>query len=241
VYAEHPVCKLPSDSKLKVWRYVDLGKLLDLLDSKALFSPLMSVLAGADPYEGFLGQATIGEIRKLPNMSEEDASKLIRVHEQAKRLFYVSCWHMNEQESAAMWSLYIRGGEGLAIQTTLGRLIASFADTNVAVFIGAVEYIDHQTMPISWVNVMSPILRKRASFEHEHELRVIVSRSDSAGNPIGDEWGARVAIRVEDLVERIVVAPTAPGWLGDLVERIVRRLGYHFPVERSPLLDRPVY
>jgi hypothetical protein len=238
VYAEHQQCKLPADLNLKVWRYVDLGKLLDLLESRSLFFPLMSVLVDADPYEGFLGEATIAEIRRRPDMDEKSKQTLLKLHEDAKKLLYVSCWHMNEQESAAMWSLYIRGGEGLAIQTTVKRLMDSFAVAmDIDVSVGEVQYIDYRSERIGWANIFAPVLRKRASFAHEHELRAIVARTPK----VGDQWGARVPIRVEDLIERIVMAPTAPAWLGGLVDRIMHRLGYQFPVERSPLFDRPVY
>jgi len=40
-----------------------LSKLLDLLDSETLLLPRMSVLLDKDPYEGFLGEVSISEIR----------------------------------------------------------------------------------------------------------------------------------------------------------------------------------
>jgi hypothetical protein len=34
----------------------------------------------------------------------------------------VTCWHMNECESAAMWKLYSTAKESVCVQTTYGRL-----------------------------------------------------------------------------------------------------------------------
>jgi hypothetical protein len=56
--------------------------------------------------------------------------------------YLVSCWHMNEHESAAMWSLYLRSNEGVCIQSTYRRLRSGLPK---CVFIGEVNYIDYQT------------------------------------------------------------------------------------------------
>ena len=34
----------------------------------------------------------------------------------------VNCWHINEHESAAMWDLYLKSNEGIAIQSTYQKL-----------------------------------------------------------------------------------------------------------------------
>ncbi len=60
---------MPSDESMTVVQVMRpavelaLSKLLDLLDSETLLLPRMSVLLDKDPYEGFLGEVSISEIR----------------------------------------------------------------------------------------------------------------------------------------------------------------------------------
>ena len=54
----------------------------------------------------------------------------------------VNCWHENEHESAAMWKLYIKSVEGIAIQSTYSKLKKSFINDEI-IFIGKVKYIDY--------------------------------------------------------------------------------------------------
>ena len=52
------------------------------------------------------------------------------VHEvdlrQVVRLARVSCWHMGEFESEAMWRLYARERDGIAIKTVFARFKDAF-------------------------------------------------------------------------------------------------------------------
>lgn len=47
---------------------------------------------------------------------------------QAQDWMYISCWHMNEYESAAMWKLYAKSSDAIAIQTTFQKLCESIGD-----------------------------------------------------------------------------------------------------------------
>lgn len=87
---------------------------------------------------------------------------------------YANSWHVNEFESAAMWDLYLKSPEGIAVETTFGRLRDSFSvEPTHRVFIGTVNYIDYDTMPLPWDNSLLLALHKRKSFSHEQELRAL--------------------------------------------------------------------
>jgi len=43
-----------------------------------------------------------------------------------RRYVFVNPWHKNEFESAAMWKLYLKSEEGVAIRTTVERLKHAF-------------------------------------------------------------------------------------------------------------------
>ena len=51
-YQTHPAFIEPHDRTARLWRYMDLPRLLSVLDKRALFFPSIATLSEADPYEG---------------------------------------------------------------------------------------------------------------------------------------------------------------------------------------------
>ena len=75
-----------------------------------------------------------GSLKELEAMHEE-------IHKDLVKHVGVSCWHMSTCESAAMWSLYSKTNEGIAIRSTVGRLLEQVdRNTNVYIKIGKVIY-----------------------------------------------------------------------------------------------------
>jgi hypothetical protein len=114
----------PVDADDPLWRYMDVSKFLALLASSQL--PLIRVDKLGDQYEGFVAalpkQDYAGRI-----LGKKELEHDCEVRKNAKRArthFYASCWHGNEEESDAMWKLYLKG-DGLAIQTTCGGTTAA--------------------------------------------------------------------------------------------------------------------
>jgi len=244
MYENHAELRVPSSTDARVWRYMDFTKFVDLLDRERLFFPHLGVLQDADPYEGAPSQAMI---RNMQERYAPDPTPGARAPRPSTRLmaalvqglgslFYVSSWHMNDEESAAMWRLYLKSNEGVAIRSTFQRLTEAFPAPAPRISIGMVEYIDYARDAIPSDNMLHPAFRKRRSFEHERELRAVVVLAPAKP----PDPGLYVPVRLDTLIDRVYVAPTAPGWLGELVERVIRRYGHTFPVERSTLMDRPM-
>ena len=57
-------------------------------------------------------------------------------HKNQKLEMAINCWHMNDFESEAMWKLYLKSNEGIAIQSTYQRLIDSLSNTDLSIHIG---------------------------------------------------------------------------------------------------------
>jgi hypothetical protein len=90
----------------------------------------------------------------------------------------INSWHINNEESAAMWDLYSGKNAGVAIQSTYRRLSECFeGNQEDPIFIGMVSYIDFKSdNDLSGVvNLFDTVLLKRRSFSHESELRAISS------------------------------------------------------------------
>src|SRR6476469_7020271 len=108
--------KLPEDPETVVWKYLDLSKFLELLLSKKLFMSRSDKFE--DQYEGTFSEPTFEEMKKL----SEDNTDFLDYYKTHRENVVVSSWHINEYESYAMWQIFTKTNEGLAIRSTVGRL-----------------------------------------------------------------------------------------------------------------------
>ena len=238
------------DPSTSIWRYMDLAKLIALVKDAALYCPRADTLG--DPFEGSYTQPTIDAMREAfkqdGNLTDDVIETVLRqmfreAAQNSARLTYVSCWHMSEYESAAMWAYYVQHGIGVAVRSTIARLMASIKDVPDAVHIGQVHYIDFKTAVIPGGNAFWPIVVKRLSFEHERELRAIILRPNVVGqNHQLDLAGAPdrllIPVNLSELVEAIYVAPGA--WYRDVVQEVMDRFGLECEVRQSSMDDEPL-
>jgi hypothetical protein len=246
---------------------MDLPKFLSVLDRAALYFPRIDKLAEADPFEGYQTNAEAG-IDKLkfedlppgwlattPFNTPELFRKFIDLR-QVMRDFaarnrestFVNSWHAQEYESAAMWSLYLKSRDGIAIQSTYNRLIQSMTSyTDFFVFVGLIHYIDYDREFIPQGNLLFPFMHKRKSFEHEKELRALIwtpqhgknDLTDPSKNKFKDTPGLYVPVDIKALIQAVFVAPTADRWFADLVSSLTRRFDLNLTVVKSRLTDLP--
>jgi hypothetical protein len=164
------------------------------------------------------------------------------------RQTFVSCWHQNEYESAAMWKLYLKSDEGVAISTTCDRLSRCFRDgTTYDIFVGTVRYLDYARHVINDGNVLQPLFIKRCSFSHENEVRAVFSPifqtpPQPAVSPEPEPPnGMSLAIDVKLLIEDVYVAPGTPDWVRDAVQSVLDSFNLNRTVRRSSLSESPVF
>lgn len=248
---DHSVFKQPSNPDIKVWCYMDFAKYVSLLDKSALWfsrsDKFDDRFEGSTPYRELELRRTHAESLENPQMQYGLYEHEAEVNRSRRQWIYVNCWHMNENESAAMWRLYASNNEAVAIQSTYA-LLCDCLPSNV--YLGEVRYIDYTTESLPDTNIYSRFLHKRRSFEHERELRAVIDiyRELALHAPEGyhpydnDIAGVPVDIPVGRLLERVYVAPTAPTWFRDLVETITVKYNVgNKPVIRSSLEQDPVY
>lgn len=239
-YQHHDAFERPA-GHAQIWRYIDFAKFVDALDRKALFFARADQMN--DRWEASLSLAIeerhVEKINlQLPLGSRPPSIVEYRAHWQAlRRRMFLSCWHLAERESAAMWSLYAgREGQGVALQSTFGRLERALpSEWQHGIHAGTVYYIDYSSDDIPRGNAFYRCLYKRTSFEHERELRAIFDTQDDRS-----PHGFLVPVDLSTLVENVYVAPTALPWFADLVERVMHHFEGTAPVIPSKLLAGPV-
>ncbi len=280
-YEEHEKLQTPEELDTCIWRYMSFTKLLALLKDSALYFARADKLAEMDPFEGRYTHVNAAILHASWDMappefwaeknfdSEDELMRYIEAKKMSletmastmREIFFINCWHLSEDESDAMWKLYSGTQDGVCIQSTFGRLVDSFVDTEEQVFIGKVQYLDYTKEAIDEGMVFAPFLSKRLSFRHEEELRAIIWRfhdTDYAyfhrdGSPATAEnyqhsritnkyperHGLSVPIDVSKLVSAVYVSPTSATWFTDLVKSMIENLGYEIEIRKSNLAAAP--
>ena len=158
-----------------------------------------------------------------------------------------------------MWKVYLKGSQGIAIQSTVARIKSSLQNCLTDnVYMALVEYVDYDTFTATADTYSrSDYMFKRLAFRHEQEVRLGTYRSDYrseffdedggrviASNPRAtlanilthtERTGVYVPVSISTLVKRVVIYPFAPVWFSELVTSLSKRLGYGFEVMSSEM------
>jgi len=154
----------------------------------------------------------------------------------------VNSWYLSDIESAALWRLFPKSDEGIAIRSTIEKLGDSIASgsSEYAVWTGSVTY-GHEKVrerksdtPKSYSGD-DAVFTKRACFEHEKELRLVIYTHDLEKPIVCDQNGLKLPVGIGSLISEVVISPEAPSWIKDLVERILKRYDFSFGVRQSTL------
>ena len=246
----------PSNEHVKVWRYMDFTKFVSLLSTSSLF------FTRGDGFEDrFEGSLTSENARWLSFLNEhpelagvdenyvKGTNKIWAMQKNIPKYVGINCWHINEHESAAMWGLYLKSTEGIAVQTTYAKLKKQFeSDSNI--HLGEVRYVDYEPGKefIDISNAFSPLMHKRKSFEHEQELRILYFKVPKdtqdlllESDPNRISGGVPKEVDLSGMVENIYVSPNAPAWLVELTKSVVNSYGYDFNVTSSDIGNDPIW
>lgn len=238
----HPVFVEPSDRTAKIWRYTDFPKYLDLLERGALFFARADLLG--DPYEGSVSRANAALRPRVykQQLPAEALAQLSDFHWFARQWTFINCWHQNDVESAAMWTIYAQTNQAVAIVSTF-ELLQNVLPSEA--FVGLVKYIDYSRDWQPEGNAFYAFTHKRLSFAHEREVRAIIQAIPTSGEHLlptpTEENGKYVSVELSQLITEVRVAPTAPTWFLDLAQRITARYRLEVPVVRSAIDETPVY
>jgi hypothetical protein len=267
-----------------LWRYMDIGKYLDVLTSNRIWFTRAIEFRKTDPYEGGLTRYDDNKTAEIPSVrSKEELKPILRkFHEHHlaemvdelpdKSVYFfqllfivriphvemnsytnsVSCWHQNQDESDAMWALYAHRDAGVAIRTTVGRVLQAFAASKRSIFLAKVNYDSANNLTALTSGIFGSLLIKRHAFHHENEVRIIALTPDGYEAP---EWsednqrynidvakqvspGVYIECDIDALIEEVVVSPLMPMHTYQAIEEITKRLRPTTTVRKSNLLTK---
>lgn len=208
---------MPSD-RAQIWRYMSLAKYISLLATNALFFCRADKLG--DPFEGAIGKSTHAPAYTPPTSFRNNTAP--------REKFYISSWHIQRHELAAMWKTYGGLGESVAIRTNCGKLREALPDH---IIIGKVEYIEFQDQnPRLKESELRRYFTKRRSFKTDCELRAVDNRDLGRKRS-----GVLHKVKLKELITHAYVSPQTPNWYLEAVRDVTARFDLPFKVYKSPL------
>ena len=251
MYKEHNDFK-PSPNSAVLWRYMDFTKFVSLLEKQALFFARADKLE--DPFEGYWPDLNRVAVRRSFEASSNPYSNHLwqtwsHLVRECPRFTLISCWHESNHESAAMWKLYSKDDNGIAIKTDFDSFSKSLTSSE-DIFIGKISYVDYRTNFFTGHSLFSPFLCKRKSFEHECEVRAIVqdfpTKKEEKHNFVDlsqdiCDVGNYYEVDLSLLIQEVVIGPYTPDWLIELIYSVAARYNLKAPIVRSNLGDNPTW
>lgn len=242
------------DDSTEIWRYMDFTKYVDMLDSQTMYFTLANDLK--DPYECSLYPFLSRSLRQSCENGDpmrEDIKTMLNLF---PKIFFVNCWHISKTESAALWQIYLKSNEGIAIKTTVGFLKKAVSNCSKSVQIGKVIYGHENVKGFSGKDNIKNIpvktrgklyhhihavLAKRECFQYENELRAIIAVQELTDNTVfHDGAGVRVPVDINTLIKEVYISPEAPPWIKNLVERVSGQYKLRAKIILSDMYDCPL-
>ncbi|HXZ13649.1 MAG TPA: hypothetical protein VEG64_14790 [Candidatus Sulfotelmatobacter sp.] len=239
----------PADQNAVIWRFMDMKKFTDLMDSGELYfcrADLFHDESEGLPPENYFPSPNLHPLDVRDRRTIDDSIGCVA---QFREAFYVNCWHLYRKETWTMWENY--GKDGVAICSRYRFLKAALNALDDRAFIGQVRYGSrHMT---GW-NLFRFITTKRPEFADEQEVRAFlwiidpyagINRHVDADNRVHDRpltpppdrvlKSHRRKVDVQALVTAVVVTPRAsPIILGE-IDHLVKTKGCVIPVRASIL------
>ncbi len=207
------------ENNMHVWRYMSFAKFVWTIQNKCLWLSRADLLG--DPWEISLSReqlqlvidrhpiTPVGEAPK--ETAEERAERIINLW---RSNTFISCWNKSPHESNALWIIYCKNTEGVALQTTYDKLN----------LIKGQHPLHSVTYPILGSNIRTPthidlVTKKRPMFSYEEEVRIVFYDENSK---TGATDGVRLDFDFEHLIESVRVHPEADKSFFDAVQNIVK-------------------
>jgi len=133
-------------------------------------------------------------------------------------------WVMNPKEIYAMWKIYLRGSnEGVAIQTTVGRLRGALSIGSENFTLAKVSY-----EILSWFDTWYKTLPsyKSKPYSYECELRILIfDKFEEESIPIDVfpklplyEHGNSYPVDIHNLIDFIYISPFTSQWFHNVIK-----------------------
>lgn len=221
-------------STTKVWRYMSFAKFVWMLQKKQLWLSNLRFLDDKWEGRGINFSQLHFVIASIEGREPSNATPDEYLHAFEKEInevrdnTYVSCWNASKHESNALWRLYCSQSEGVAIQTTFGRLQESVEPLQVSEvkYDPIFDITKSLNDPLYEAGeILNLAMYKRPMFSYEQEVRVILKKHIAdPNNPNRAISGTGLPWNPEEHIENIWIHPDAQSFFAECVTDIVKFL-----------------
>ena len=217
-----------------IWRYMNLEKLEELLESNKL--AFTSLDKFPDQYEGH--NTLLGRI--LANIQSDSAKLAVwsesLITSSIRESSFINCWTKGPAENAAFWEIYGKRGTAVAIRSTYDKLRNVLPDEYV---VGCVKYVDYNSSPgfraagpDSAFPSFEHVYHKRSEYGYENEIRAArIPRVDEAfERPSADV----VITNPCDLIDAVYIRQSEPDKIRTRARNLCREYNLRY---RESIID----
>lgn len=235
-----PGLETPHDSA-RLWRYMGIYQFLALITTSTLHFTRIDQFE--DKWEGAMPEPTKAAAKKFAEVHRLPVD-FVSIQQRFKKVVYASCWHENENESAAMWRLYGQYDSNIAIITSTENLRKSLPPkNNVVYYLAKVNYIDYNVMELAINDALTPFFLKRKNYCHENEVRMLMLDINALPDPEKNGFigGQDMSLDLNTLITQIYISPAAPDWYVSAVTNVCEKFGIPKGlIHKSTLDEDPV-
>jgi hypothetical protein len=219
----------PVDTSKRIWHYYTLPKFLSLLSKSSLYMCRQDKFD--DSFEGVMTNKDVAFFEsKVPGITNSMKGDSLGCT-------YSNCWTLSEVDEYVLWSTYASLSDGVAVQSTVSRLITALdPDEPRHVYVSKVQYIDYESdysfkLTGGYANMIAPHFSKRPYFSAEKELRAMYW--DNEGRYATSPEGLYFIVDLNQLIESVYVAPSAKSWYKDIIEELLNKYNLEKEVRKS--------
>ena len=218
-----------------LWRYMDLWKFLQIVNTSTLFFPSVNLLG--DQSEGKIPDK-VYLLMKEHEKNNGRSDNFVQVFREFMENYSINStlvlsWNAAENESFALWKMYAKDRLGIAIKTNLERLKKSFQVTDEEIYIGEVSYYDNEK-PSYDVISFSTLLTKHIYYSFEREVRCLTRLKDDERNVNFKH----VKVDLNELIDEVYMSPFAfESGLLEIIEYLRTKHNLKFKIKMSGIND----
>ena len=229
---------LPRDQVLR--RYLDLPKLASMLMMRSLYLCRSDLLP--DRYEGAF---TPSLKRKISESYKEKGIDFTyeKFKKELRGGVFLNCWTIGYDDNMALWKLYGKTNDCVAITTTVDKIRTTILAPNVngRFYLRKVKYIKHWQDPDIPIKPYSNIFSyKLVGYSFEGEARIICDQFHETFGSTTKNLGVLLPINPSLFIRSIVVSPEASSWFLKVVKGIVEKYGVKCSLRRSMMAKKPI-
>jgi hypothetical protein len=221
-------------------RYLDVPRFISFQKTQSLY------LCRSDLFpDKFEGSFTLTVKEAISNSYKKNRIKY--TYEKFKRKLregvFLNCWAHGVDDNMALWWLYGKTNDCVAITTTVARLKNALRqfDGEGQLFLRKVEYIKHWRDPDIEVKPYSNVFKYKAvGYSFENEVRIILDRFASTYEAPTKDEGIILPVDAQSFLHSIVVSPECSPWFKTIIEDILQRYDLSCPVRNSSMAKEPI-